>query len=204
MSAQDNSNIRHKRQQLNEDTIIMITHTKHPNTKTILSAWQRITSSSDSHAKGPRTSDHPDLIDRLFVLESSGDGAWLFRNAGARISALLGRELAEQNFVDFWKGHDREMLEGFLFSVQETRLPGILEARGETLTGQRVDIEMTLAPLAGLNRSASRQRLLGLYQTLSADEALRGRPVWRHRLTAIYPPDIRPEPAAIQLVASND
>jgi len=182
----------------------MITHTKHPNTKTILSAWQRMTSASQSEEKGPRTSDHPDLIDRLFVLESSDDGAWLFRNAGKRISSLLGRELAEQNFLDFWKGHDREMLEGFLFSVQETHLPGILEARGETLTGQRVDIEMTLAPLASPRGSEPHQRLLGLYQTLSADDILHGRPVWRHRLTAIYPPDIRPEPAAIHLVASND
>ncbi|MDJ0920940.1 MAG: PAS domain-containing protein [Henriciella sp.] len=182
----------------------MISNTKHPNTKTILSAWQRITSATNTDGQGPRTSDHPDLIDRLFVIESSQDGAWLFRNAGDRIASLLGRELAEQNFLDFWKGHDREMLEGFLFSVQETRLPGILEARGETLTGQRVDIEMTLAPLNGLPTSGSPQRLLGLYQTLSPDEVLRGRPVWRHRLTAIYPPDIRPEPAAIKLVASND
>ena len=80
----------------------------------------------------------------------------------------------------------------------------LVRARGETLAGRRVDIEMTLAPLTGLAQSGDRVRLLGLYQPLSGAGLLQGRPVWRHRLTSIFPPDLHVEPARLKLVANND
>ncbi len=182
----------------------MDSKTLHPNTRTLLSAWDRINADPTQSRRGPSTSDHPDLIDCLFVIERNDDGVWAFRNAGKRIARLLGRELAEHDYLDFWTGHDRTMLASFLAAVHETRLPGILKARGETLTGQRIDIEMTLAPLTRLQASPGNVRLLGLYQTLGGDNMLMGRPVWRHRLTAIFPPDAGCEPAQLKLVASND
>ena len=47
-------------------------------------------------------------------------------------------------------------------------------------------------------------RVLGLYQTLGGDHRLKGRPVWRHRVTAIFPPDVRESEPRVKLVASND
>jgi len=178
--------------------------TLHPNTQTLLSAWQRMSAAPAQVGHGPSTKDHPDLVDCLFVIERDEDGTWLFRNAGERMARLLGRELAEHDYLDFWTGPDRNMLLAFLSSVHESRLPGILKARGETLTGQRIDIEMTLAPLTSLQPNSRKVRLLGLYQTLGGAGMLMGRPVWRHRLTAIYPPDVRSEPVRLKLVANND
>lgn len=178
--------------------------TLHPNTQTLLTAWDRMREAPLSAGHGPKAAQHPDLIDCLFVIERSNEGAWAFRNAGERMSRILGRELAQHDYLDFWTGHDRQMLAGLLESVHESRLPGILTARGETLTGQRIDIEMTLAPLTGLQAQHNSPRLLGLYQALGGDGLLRGRPVWRHRLTAIYPPDTQIEPATLKLVANND
>lgn len=176
---------------------------QHPNTQTLISAWERMNASPSLDDNSPSTTDHPDLIDGLFVIERSDDGVWAFRNAGTTVSGLLGRELAEHNFLDFWTGHDRAMLTSFLSAVFQARLPGIAHARGETLTGQRMDIEMTLAPLTQNMSSPTPMRLLGLYQTLGAAGILQGRPVWRHRLTAIFPPDVASEPAGLKLVANN-
>ncbi len=175
----------------------------HPNTRTLLSAWDRMKAAPSEAGHGPSTSDHPDLVDCLFVIERTDEGVWAFRNAGERMSSLLGRELAAHDYLDFWTGHDREMLTSFLSSVHESKLPGILHARGETLTGQRIDIEMMLAPLTCLASIGGKVRLLGLYQTLGGAGLLQGRPVWRHRLTAIFPPDVTGDPVGLKLVANN-
>lgn len=146
---------------------------------------------------------HPDLVDCLFVLEWR-DGTWIFRNAGQSLSALLGRELGDQDLLDFWTGHDRNMMAALLASVHESRNPAFVHARGETLIGDRVDVEITLAPLVRVKKFARQSRVLGLYQTLSPVQALKGRPVWRHRITDLVAPDFGHEAAQVRLVASND
>ena len=47
---------------------------------------------------GPTTKDHPDLIERLFVIQQEGDDQWLFRTAGVQLQSSLGRELADHDF----------------------------------------------------------------------------------------------------------
>lgn len=182
----------------------MNTKTLHPNTRTLLSAWQRMTEQPGHPERGPNSANHPDLIDCLFVIERSEEGIWGFRNAGDQMARLLGRELADHDFLDFWTGHDRILLEAFLEMTHDSHLPAIVMARGETLTGQRIDVEITLAPLPHLASALGRVRLIGLYQTLGGSGMLSGRPVWRHRVTAIYPPDVPIEPVGLHLVASND
>lgn len=182
----------------------MNTKALHPNTLTLLSAWERISAAPDEKSVGPRTSQHPDIVECLFVIERSDDRVWSFRNVGDRMSHLLGRGLGEHDYLNFWTGHDRDMVTAFLSGVFESRQPGIVRASGETLTGERIDIEMTLAPLHSSKVRPGQQRLLGLYQTLHGSEVLKGRPVWRHRVTAIFPPDMRNEPPHLRLVTSND
>ena len=182
----------------------MLERTLHPNSQTLLTAWQRMNSTGTDAAEGPTTRDHPDLVARLFVIQDAGEGDWVFRTAGNQIQSSLGRQLADHNFLNFWVGHDRSMLELLLKTVIEERMPGIVRGRGESLTGERVDIELILAPLAQPANADGGVRVLGLYQTLGGEAFLRGRPVWRHRVTPIFPPDAgKPEPR-LKLVASND
>ncbi len=179
-----------------------ITH--HPNTETLLSAWQRMTEEPDVGTTTTRASDHPDLLECLFVIQRSEEGYWLFRNAGNRLGKLLGRELSQHDCLDFWTGHDRTMLGALLESVRESRRPAIIRATGETLTGAHVNIELTWAPLPTPRPDKDQLRLLGLYQVLDPEPILKGRPIWRHRITAIYPPKVERQPANLRLVASND
>jgi len=182
----------------------MTTMTHHPNTETLLSAWERMSSASPEQDHTTRASDHPDLLDCLFVIERSEEGCWLFRNAGDQLGKLLGRDLAQHDSLDFWTGHDRRMVESLIDSVRESRKPGILRATGETLTGTQVDIEVTFAPLPTQQQKVQSSRLLGLYQVLQPRQVLKGRPVWRHRVTAVYPPRLERSPAQLRLVESND
>lgn len=184
--------------------IRMTNTTHHPNTETLLSAWARMNETTTPIVGGERASEHPELLECLFVIERSDEGRWLFRNAGNRLSQLLGRDLAEHDCLDFWTGHDRAMVRSLIASVRESRKPGILHATGETLTGTQVDIEMTLAPLPNPRAKAGFTRLLGLYQILQPRAILKDRPVWRHRVTALFPPSLDRSQAQLRLVASND
>jgi len=182
----------------------MMDRVLHPNTKTLLDAIDRLNAEPGLYSVEPEATNHPDLIDCLFVLEQTEEGAWVFCRAGEQISKTLGRELEGHDYLDLWTGQDRKMHAAFLSSVSECLKAGTLRCRGETLTGERIDIEITVAPLIGRGQSQTNPRLLGLYQTLGGAALLRGRPVWRHRLTAIFPPDIHEVRPQLKLVANND
>jgi hypothetical protein len=182
----------------------MLDRTLHPNSQTLLSAWQRMSVAASDIPAGPSTRDHPDLIDRLFVIQQDTAGEWIFRTAGSQLQSSLGRELADHDFLNMWTGYDRPMIDAVLRSISQEGLPGVVRARGESLTGERVDVEMTLAPLAPSPHLDGTARMLGLYQSLGGETFLRGRPVWRHRVTAIFPPDSGEKEPRLKLVASND
>ena len=95
------------------------------------------------------------------------------------------------------------MMSAFLDAVQLDSAPGVIRGRGETMTGQRVELELTLMPLAKQSEQTDNQRLLGLYQTLGGEAFLKGRPVWRHRISMLVPPDTRLAEPRLKLVASN-
>jgi hypothetical protein len=96
------------------------------------------------------------------------------------------------------------MISGFLDAVLENRLPGIVEANGETLTGKQIEVELAFTPIGHHMASQARPRLLCLYQTLSSESTLNGRPLWRHRLTALHPPVSRSPAPYLKLVANNN
>ena len=176
----------------------------HPNTRVLLDAWRRLNANADQGmADSPRVSDHPGLVERLFVLENKRDGAWLFRSAGESLTGLLGRQLVNHDFLSFWTGPDRPMMSAFLDAVELDGAPGVIRGRGETLTGQRVELELTLMPLAKQTERPDTPRLLGLYQTLGGEPMLKGRPVWRHRVSMLVPPDTRVSEPRLKLIASN-
>ena len=88
-----------------------------------------------------------------------------------------------------------------LDAVRFGSAPGIVRGRGETLTGQKVELEISFAPLRSKDSGA--ERILGLYQMLGGEGLLAGRPIWRHSISAIYPPDSSREEPHLRLVASN-
>lgn len=190
----------------------MIGNLLHPNSKAMLQAWQKLgrrpaTAVGGAHALAstghdPLVDEHRGMIGLLFVLGQAEAGVWTFRTAGEHLSDILGRELVEQDFMSLFQGADRTMVSGLISAIVENGRPGIVRARGETLAGRRVEIEMPIAPL--LDSEGRCRRLLGLYQHLGGRAMLGGRPVWRHRVSLLSAPDVPAEQVRLRLVASND
>lgn len=180
----------------------MMDRAVHPHTRAILNAWRRLSSSDETVGIDPKIEDFPNLLGSLFVLKHTDDGIWLFSNVGKDLNKHMGRELLDHDFVSLWRGRDVSLMSAQLDAVRFGSAPGIVRARGETLHGQRVEIELALAPL----RSASKgtDRILGLYQTLGGEGLLAGRPIWRHSVHALYPPEVATEERHLRLVASNE
>ncbi len=182
----------------------MIDRSIHPNTRVLLDAWRRMNASPQTHAlSGPSARDHAHLLDRIFVLEGLPDSNWRVRSAGENLPDLLGRDLTNHSFLELWTGPDRAMMASFLDAVRLEGAPGVVRGRGETITGQRVELEITLMPLETTQGRPAHARMLGLYQTLGGEGMLGGRPIWRHRIAMLVPPLRRNPGPALQLVASN-
>lgn len=182
----------------------MIEKSIHPNTRTLLDAWRRMQADPQTHAAGgPRIAGNEGLIDRIFVLELMDDRTWLVRTAGPILSDLIGRRLVNQNFLDLWSGPDRTMTGAFLEAVRLDGGPGVIRGHGETLSGDRVELEVTLMPLSAGTAHAPRARMLGLYQPLTSEAGLHGQPIFRHRVAMLVPPDTRQAGPKLRLVASR-
>lgn len=156
----------------------------HPNTKAMLQAWQRMTSSTEDIDGGPSAQDYPGLLARLFVIDASDRNHALFRIAGDDLPVLLGRKLIGTDFLDLWTGSDRALVQAIIGSLLTDDRPGLIRGFGEASTGARMDIEVTLAPLGRTGTSCG--RLLGLYQSLGGDAQRLNRPVFIHGLKSVY------------------
>jgi hypothetical protein len=176
----------------------------HPNTRVLLDAWRRMQADPKGHdAASPRVAGNEEMIERIFVLELMQDRTWLVRSAGSRLSGLIGRRLVNHDFLDLWSGPDRIMTGAFLEAVRLDGGPGVVRGIGETLHGQRAEIEITLMPLDAGAAHAPRSRMLGLYQPLGNEAALAGQPLFRHRVAMLVPPTTRRAGAKLRLVASH-
>ena len=177
----------------------MVAMQLHPNTQVVLDAWKRL---SDGHMapEGPATDDDPGLVSNLFVLNHVGERDFAFRRAGNALERFFGRQLVDYNFLSIWNEGDRGLIAAGLAVAFRDRGPLLIRARGETLAGKRIDIEFALAPI--LRETADPNRLLGLCQAVTPEDALNGRPLRRLQALAIYPPAPSPQPM-LRVVASN-
>ena len=171
----------------------------HPNTQAMLDAWKRLT---EGHlaADGPTTDEYPGLVNNLFVINHVAERDFAFRRVGPALDRLFGRQLSEHDFLSIWNEPDRRLVAAGISMAVKDRGPTIIHARGETLAGKRLDLELALAPL--LNEVNAPRRFLGLCQAITPEEILGGRPLRRLQVLAIFPPapDMRP---AIRLVSSR-
>lgn len=182
----------------------MIDRSIHPNTRVLLDAWRRMQADPQAHALGgPDARDHENLIERIFVIEQREDQSWLVRTSGGMLNTLVGRNLVNNNYLDLWTGPDRAMMGAFLEAIRFDGAPGVVRGRGETLSGERVELEITLMPLSVESGCSPRLRMLGLYQTLGSEVMLTGKPVFRHRISMLVPPETRRSGPQLRLVANH-
>ncbi len=172
----------------------------HPNTQVMLDAWRRLAEGGDA-VEGPAADEHPGLISSLFVLNHVGERDFAFRRTGLTLERLFSRALMDHNFLSIWLEADRNLVAAALALAVRDRGPMLIHARGETLTGKRIDIEFALAPLQMPEQATP--RFLGLCQTITPEDVLNGRPIRSLQAVAVYPP-APPQKPAISIVACAD
>lgn len=176
----------------------------HPNTRLLLEAWQNMQAAPGAPTPDcPSLGGHPSLVSGLLLLELMDDRAWLIRMAGPDVCRRVGRPLANRNFTDLWSGPDRMMVTAFLDAVRLDGDTGMIRAKGETLTGRCVELEITLIGLRTGNQASPRARILGLYQPRQLPDEWIEEPVFRHRISVLIPPDTRAPSRRPRLVVSR-
>lgn len=178
----------------------MLQRIAHPNTKIMIDAWKRMGAPAGKvDEDGLLESRDTDLLANLFLIRRTPEDSWIFSSAGEGVSGQLGRALVDHDFLSLWSGPDRRMIEGLIGTVVEGNAPALARARGETLAGKRLDVELALAPLPAGGGGVP--RLLGLYQSLGGEGLLDGRPIWTHRLVGLWPPERPPSRPRLRVVA---
>jgi hypothetical protein len=113
---------------------------------------------------GPTTDDYPGLVGRLFVLNHVGDRDYSFAASAMRSSSCSA--VSWSSTISCRSGASRSPpCQRRADRAASDRGPTLIRARGETLTGRRVDLEFALAPL--LRRRPAPRRFLGLCQTMT-------------------------------------
>ncbi len=149
----------------------------HANTQHLIAEWNR--QRAVEGGLPARTAISPvafgPLLPQLFILGVEPDGVEAFRLAGGLLADLHGRDLRGADFFKLWRREDRARMEAALGDARRTGAIVVATVNGASVTGDSIDLEITLAPLTGATGNAD--RVIGLYQPLSFARALVGKPI---------------------------
>lgn len=177
---------------------------RHQNTRAIAEYWESLRQESGAPARDDLSpGELSALLANVFILQRLDAEHAVFRLAGTGLCDLYQREFREHNFLSLWRGTDRVHMEALMAASAIAPGPGLALVSAETIDGQRLKAELFLAPLAG--RDGEVDRYLGLFQPLGETDVLRGRPLIRQSVIALYPPNsqIAVRPAARRAPADD-
>jgi hypothetical protein len=103
----------------------------------------------------------------IFILEA-GDTLrrHVFRLAGTRVCALIGRELKGESFVDLWAAESRRAIIDLLTISRDETIGTVAAATAASPDGQPINLELLLLPLG--TRRPSLARIIGVLAPLKS------------------------------------
>lgn len=174
----------------------------HSNTEKLISTWR-------SHRGGARLParaalspiDLGPLLPQVFILGREGDGEEIFRLSGGLIADLHGRDLRGSSFYALWSKLDRPQLAAALARSRSGAAPVVITVDAHSTRGERIGVELCLAPMIGPSGEAD--RILGLYQPISTVARLLGAPITGFSVRSVaLAADATPGPR-LRLVVDN-
>jgi hypothetical protein len=174
----------------------------HPDTKALLAYGRALAGATPKPGEPtPKKGGADHVLDRLFVLERMRDGRWPLRSFGAELVAVFGRNLKEQDLTRFLLEPDLHLLSALIDAASAANEPGIARVVAETACGLEIEAEILITPLRV--EPSFGDRYLGMFQPLSGEALLDGRPLVRLRLRSLHPP-LAKAPRGVRLVVVND
>lgn len=127
------------------------------------------------------------MLPDIFILEADRHGNLVFRLAGTRVCAILGRELRGEQFVALWHAPHRHKMKLAAESVLANQAPLTVKVRSIADEETDGDLEMLLLPLS--SRAGVVDRLYGCLADLTRPPLLteRGRILWADGLNFVVP-----------------
>lgn len=152
----------------------------HSNTQQVIDYWRslRIGPAAPTRAAFDPMK-LPKILPHLFMVGRGGGGMPL-RLAGEGVIDLHGRGLRGAGFLTLWAAPSRAAVRDAAVAAVRGVEPVVIMTEGRTHAGDRLGLEVLLAPLAG--PSGAVDRLLGLHQPTGGTEALEQHPL--HELHA--------------------
>ncbi|MGB9115430.1 PAS domain-containing protein [Bradyrhizobium sp.] len=120
---------------------------KHPSNREFFAYW-------DEKRAGARAPDRSEiepeavreLLGDIFVLSYDSAAGFPFRVAGTRLSALLGRDLRDQSFLQLFVQDGRREIEDIITVVTEEMLAAVAGITATSDDGTPVHLELLLLP----------------------------------------------------------
>jgi hypothetical protein len=144
----------------------------HPNTQKLIETWR---AHRDGQALPARTALSPidlgPLLPQILMLGHEG-GEEVFRLSGGLIADLYGRDLRGSVLSALWAKHERPLVADVLVRARRAAAPVVLTVDAEAPNGERIGVEICLAPLTGPDGAAN--RTIGLFQPISMVGRLMG------------------------------
>jgi hypothetical protein len=173
----------------------------HSNTQKLIETWR---AHRQGRAVPARTALSPidlgPLLPQILMLGHE-DGEEVFRLSGGLVADLYGRDLRGSVLGALWAKPERPLVADALARARRAAAPVVLTVDAEAPGGERIGVEICLAPLTGPDGAAD--RTIGLFQPISMVGRLMGQRIRTLSLRgAVVAVEDRPEPK-LKLVALN-
>ncbi|WP_157014821.1 PAS domain-containing protein [Mesorhizobium xinjiangense] len=156
---------------------------KHQGTVALFQYWDRL---RQGRPAPQRTQIEPAAIKAqladTFILEQDLRGEAVFRLAGTRLCATLGRELKGFSFASLWAAPDQGMITSLTDAALTSNSVSVLTYDGLTRHGRKLGFELILLPLDGKGQDG---RILGVATPAEKTVWLGAEPIVENRINAM-------------------
>jgi hypothetical protein len=115
------------------------------------------------------------VLSDAFILALDGGAGHPFRLAGTRICALFGRELKGESFIGLWAAASQPVIRDLLAILTDERVGTVAGVTAQSETGQPIELELLLLPLAANRPSLA--RTIGVLAPLPIPQWLGSSPI---------------------------
>jgi hypothetical protein len=173
---------------------------RHKTTQTVFTHFNRIRGGNSAPLRADiQPSELKSVLPDVFILEMDRRGSPVFRLAGTRVCAILGRELRGEDFMTLWHAPHGHKMKLAAEAVLANQAPIMVKVRSVADEESAGDLEMLLLPLS--SRPGVVDRLYGSLADLSHPplRTERSRILLAETLTFVASEPCRPQ----RLVAEN-
>jgi hypothetical protein len=169
---------------------------RHDGTISLFQYWNRLRGARPAPRRTEiEPADIKTLLADTFILEKDARGEAVFRLAGTRLCAIVGRELKGFAFTSLWSQNDQRVVARLVHGALHQHSVIVIGIEGVSRSGRRSEFEMLVLPLDG---GIDNPRALGSFMALERDFWLGADPIVECRVETLRVVDPQLEPVFLR------